>query len=455
MSALDFSSIVLAAGRGTRMNSSLPKVLHPVAGVPLIHRVINALSNAGADEIRIVVGFGEALVRQVVEPLGVQCHKQTNQWGTADAVRSADPASLRGTILIVNGDHPLMSPEIFKSLLKEFDERDLAVAVATCEVDDPGEFGRIVKHKGEFRAIVEARDASADTLQIREVNTGIYLVRSEVLSKFLPKIQNFNSKNEFYLTDLISICIDNGEKVGAIMTDKNVAFGVNSQAELAQATKMVFQKSVEKLMAAGVMVIDPATTYVEESVEVGASSVLYPGVHLKGKTKIGQFCVIENNCVISDSVIGASVHIRASCYIEKTLIKEKATVGPFARLRPETEIGVEAHVGNFVEMKKVKFGDKAKAGHLTYLGDADIGAETNIGCGTITCNYAVDKKKYRTTIGKKVFVGSDSQLVAPVTIGDEAVIGSGSTITKDVPARALAVARAKQFIKEDYVKEKS
>lgn len=447
----EFTAIILAAGRGTRMNSALPKVLHPVAGIPMIARVIQAVRQAGAKEVRVVVGYAEQLVRQVVEPLGVQCFKQENQLGTADAVRAAKHQDLSGTVLILNGDQPLVTSNYIHSVLEDFKESRSAFGVVTAEFDWPGDLGRIFRHKGELKAIVEAKDASAETLQIKEINTAMYCIRSDLLIRNLPKVKNENAKNEYYFTDMVSICLEAGEKVVSIQGKQEMALGVNSQKELAEATEVCFLRKADELMNEGVIIMSPSNTYIEDSVQVGPSSVIYPNVFLRGHTKVGKFCVLESNSFVSDSTLEDSVQIKANSYIEKSIIRTKASVGPFARLRPETDIGMEAHVGNFVEMKKVKFGEKSKAGHLTYLGDAEIGKDVNIGCGTITCNYAVDKKKYRTVIGNGVFVGSDTQFVAPVTIGENAVIGSGSTITKDVPAQALAVARGKQITKENYV----
>jgi bifunctional UDP-N-acetylglucosamine pyrophosphorylase/glucosamine-1-phosphate N-acetyltransferase len=448
----DLSVIILAAGKGTRMKSPLPKVLHPVAGVPVIKKVIDAVKAAGASEIRVVVGHGEALVRKVVEPLGVTCYPQKNQWGTADAVKAADPASLKGDVLILNGDHPLIETEDLEQILQDFTDSKAALAVVSANMKRPGSLGRIIRHKGELRAIVEVSDASAETLRVSEVNSGIYVADAETLAEYLPKIENNNSKNEYYLTDIISICKEAGEKVTAILTRPSVAFGVNTQEELARATKVLFKRKLQALMAEGVLVIDPRNTYVEDDVEVGPGSVLYPGVYLRGRTRVGAYCMIEPGCYLANAQVGDGVHVKAYTYIENSRVGMKASIGPFTRLRPETEIGPEAHVGNFVEMKKVKFGARSKAGHLTYLGDASIGEDVNIGCGTITCNYAVDRKKYRTTIGDRVFVGSDTQFIAPVEVGDDAVIGSGSTITKSVPAKALAVSRAKQMTREHWVK---
>jgi bifunctional UDP-N-acetylglucosamine pyrophosphorylase/glucosamine-1-phosphate N-acetyltransferase len=442
--------IALAAGKGTRMKSPLPKVLHPVAGRPMIEKVIQASKQAGAKEIRVIVGHGQARVRQVVEPMGVACYVQDEQLGTGHAVRCAKPETIEGDVVIMNGDHPLIEASDIKNFVQVFRDEKCDLAVVTAELKNPGEFGRIVRHRGDLAAIVEAKDASADTLKINEVNTGIYIVKAEVLTEFLPQIQNNNSKKEFYLTDLISLCIQDGKKVQPIKANAKVAVGVNTQLELAKATRLIFKRKALKLLEDGVLMIDPRTTYVEESVEIGAGSVLYPNVFIRGRSRIGSFTVIESNTFISDSEVGDSVQIRAGSYFEGAKVFNKATVGPYARLRPETEIGEEAHVGNFVEMKKVKFGKKSKAGHLTYLGDAEIGEEVNVGCGTITCNYAADKKKYKTKIGNRVFVGSDTQFIAPVEIGDDAIIGSGSTITKNVPAKALAVARGRQVIKENY-----
>lgn len=417
----------------------------------MIKKVIDAVRGAGASEIRLVVGHGEALVRKVVEPLGVTCYPQTNQWGTADAVKSADPASLEGDVLILNGDHPLLETSDIEKIIAEFNASRSDVAVVSSVVKKPGSLGRIVRHKGELKAIVEAVDASAETLKLREVNTGIYIAKADILQRYLPLIQNHNAKGEFYLTDIVSLCEEGGEKVAAIVARPSVGFGVNTQIELAKATSVLFSRKRKELMSEGVLMIDPRTVYIEDEVEVGPGTVLYPNVYLRGRTKIGAYCVVESGCYFAHARLDDGVHTKAYTYIENSNIGKKASLGPFARLRPETEIGIEAHIGNFVEMKKVKFGARSKAGHLTYLGDASVGEDVNIGCGTITCNYAVDRKKYRTTIGNGVFVGSDTQFIAPVEIGDGAVIGSGSTITKDVPAHALAVARGRQVIKENWV----
>lgn len=448
------TAILLAGGQGTRMKSPLPKVLHPVGGKPMIARIIESCRQAEISEVRVVVGHGQSLVKTVLDPLNIQTFIQAEQLGTGDAVKSAQLDSIEGEVIIMNGDHPLILSDDIRNFVSDFREQQLDLAVVTVELDQPAQFGRVVRNHNQLVSIVEAKDASADTLKIKEINTGIYVVKAKVLQKYIPQIKNQNSKSEFYLTDLIDLCLKDNLKVQALLSNNtDVAHGVNTQIELAAATQKVYVRHRNKLMESGVILLAPEQTYIEESVAIGSGCVIYPGVYMRGKSFVGAFTVIESNCFISDSVIGDSVQIKAGCYIEQTIIKNKATVGPYARLRPETTIGESAHVGNFVEMKKVNFGKNSKAGHLSYLGDADIGEDVNIGCGTITCNYAADKKKYKTTIGDRVFVGSDSQFIAPVTVESDSIIASGTTVTKSVPAGALALSRAPQVNKEGYAKK--
>jgi bifunctional UDP-N-acetylglucosamine pyrophosphorylase/glucosamine-1-phosphate N-acetyltransferase len=451
---MEFTAIILAGGQGTRMKSPLPKVLHPVAGLPMISRVVQTCREAGITEIRVVVGHSGQLVRSVLEPLGVTAYNQEKQLGTGDAVKSAQLDSLTSDVIIMNGDHPLLTSADLKNFISDFKERKLDLAVVTVELNEPASFGRIVRSGSRLASIVEAKDASTETLKIREINTGIYVVRSEVLKKYIPLIGNNNSKGEYYLTDLIDLAIKDNLQVDALLSrNTDVAHGVNCQLELAEATKKVFFKKAKQLMDGGVIFIDPQTAYIEESVIIGSGSVIYPNVFLRGSTAIGSFSVIESNSFISDSIIGDSVHVKAGTHIEQTIIKNKVSVGPYARLRPDTVIEEEAQIGNFVELKKVRFGKKSKAGHLSYLGDAEIGEEVNVGCGTITCNYAADKKKYKTIIGDRVFVGSDTQLVAPVKVESDSIIASGTTVTRNIPAGALAIARSPQVNKEGYAKK--
>lgn len=449
------TAIVLAAGKGTRMKSPLPKVLHPVAGLPMIMRVMTAARDAGCRELRIVVGHGEALVRKVVEPLGGLCFQQKEQRGTADAVRAADVESIEGLVLVLCGDAPLVTGDDLKALVQEFKDRRLDVAVITSRLKRPASLGRIVRQPlgsvdGPLRAIVEASDASAETLRVREVNSGAYILKAETLRELLPRIDNKNSKGEFYFTEIITLAIEAGHKVDALRTRPAVAFGVNSQAELASASRVVFNRNRQRLMAEGVVMLDPSTVYAEDEVQIGSGSVVYPNVMLRGRTRIGAYCVLEPGTHILSSTLGDGVHVKSGCYIDHAQLENRVSIGPYAHLRPDTILREEAHVGNFVEMKKTDFGARSKAGHLTYLGDATVGQDVNIGCGTITCNYAPDRKKYRTVIGDGSFVGSDVQFVAPISIGKDATIASGSTITEDVPERALAIARGRQVNKPEW-----
>lgn len=448
-----WSAIFLAAGLGTRMKSPFPKVLHPVAGRPMLARAIEQVKNLGVNEIRVVAGYGMHLVETVVGNMGVTLHKQAEQKGTAHAVNCASPSTLGGYVLILNGDHPLIESSDLLSIIQQFADQELELGVVTCHLKQPKDFGRIVRSHGQIRAIVEAKDASAQTLAINEVNTGIYCIKSSVLNELLPLVSNQNSKQEFYLTDIVGLALTHHRKIGTMKAHPRVAFGVNSQAELAKASQYLFRKKAQSLMENGVLLLDPDSTYIEETVKIEPGTAIYPNVFIRGQTRIAGLCSIEPHSFILDCEIESGVHIKAGCYLERTKIRSEAHVGPYARLRPETVIGTKAQVGNFVEMKKVKFGSGSKAGHLTYLGDAEIGENVNVGCGTITCNYAVDKKKYQTIIGNNVFIGSDSQFIAPVTVGDGAVIGSGSTITKDVPAEALAVTRAPLVLKENWSKK--
>lgn len=451
------TAIILAAGQGTRMKSPLPKVLHPVAGHPMIVRILSNCLSADFNEARVVLGHGNHLVKSVIEPFAkqvqsqikIQFHQQAKQLGTGDAVKSADIDSIDGDVVILNGDHPLITINDLKIFISEFKNNNLDLAVVSVDLDQPKEFGRIVRQNGKLNSIVESKDADTEIIKIKEVNTGIYIAKSEILKKYLPMIKNENSKGEFYLTDLIALALGGGKNVQALKVENiYVAHGVNNQEELAEATSLIYKAKIKQLMNTGVIFIDANTTYIEDSVTIGAGSVIYPGVFIRGKTAIGPFCVIEPNAFISDCIIEDGVQIKAGSYLEHSIIQSQSKIGPYARLRPDTVIGKNAHIGNFVELKKVNFGANSKAGHLTYLGDADIGEDVNIGCGTITCNYAADKQKYKTIIGDRVFVGSDTQFIAPVEIGADSMIASGSTITKNVPDGALAIARGRQENKD-------
>lgn len=416
----------------------------------MIRRVVNQVQKAGAKEIRVVTGFGQELVQRVVEPLGAVCCAQVDQKGTGDAVKSASPETIEGTVLILNGDHPLLVEQDITQIVKAHVNSDNAISVVTSVLKNPRSFGRVIKRQNRIKAIIEAKDASADTLAIKEVNTGIYVMNAEILNKYLPMIQNHNAQSEYYLTDIVASANEQGDTVGAIAMPRYVAFGVNTQAELARATQYVYRRKARELMNAGAMIVDPDHTYVDDDVKVGSATVIYPGAFITGSTRIGDFCVIEPHVYLSNVELGDSVQIKASSHLEGCRVESRAVVGPFARLRPKAHVGESAQVGNFVEMKNASLGKGAKAAHLAYIGDASVGENSNIGCGVIFVNYLADRKKYYSTVGKNAFIGSDVQLIAPVEIGDNTVIGAGSTVTKDVPSGALAVARSKMIIKENY-----
>lgn len=450
MGEIDFTAIVLAAGKGSRMSSRLPKVLHPVAGEPMLRRVVNSLNLAGAKEVLVVLGDDESSILPVIKPLGACCFRQESPKGTAHAVGSVKIDNITGFIFICNGDHPLMSSDEIVRAIEEFKNQDSVLAVLTAHLNDPKEFGRVVKHQGELQAIVEVKDASQETLKIKEVNTGAYIVSAEVLKKYLKEIDCHNQQKEFYLTDLVALCRENNEKLSTIEVSKDFAQGVNTQMELAKVTQIVYLEKAKKLMSEGVTIIDPNNTYIEEDVTVGSSTVIYPGAFIKGKTFIGELCIIEPNVFIDNCDLASSVHVKAGSYLEKSKICTKAIIGPYAHLRPGSDIGEDCRVGNFVELKKTKMGARSKASHLSYLGDSIIGDDCNIGCGTVTVNYSFDKKKYKTEIGDNSFVGSGTHLVAPVSLGKNSFIACGTVITKEVPDGALAIGRSKQIIKENY-----
>lgn len=450
------TAIVLSAGKGSRMRSSLPKSLHPVAGQPILARILLSLKKVKVDEIRVVINEeSRHLIQPVAEAFKAQVFFQDEKVGTAAAVLSAQADALTGDVLIVNGDHPLMVPSDLEKMIKLFREESADLCVGSCVREYPGDYGRIIRQKEKVIAIVEKDSLTHESRKINEINSGIYVVKAEGMASCLSQIKDQNPKGEYCLTDMVSVFADQGKKVITCPVTEDSAFGVNTQKELSFATKKMFTRKLNHLMSQGVIIVDPLNTYIEDSVQIGQGSVIYPGVYLKGNTSIGPFCAIETNSFIMDSLIRELVLIRSGSYLESAEIGAQSVIGPYARLRPGTKIGEQCKVGNFVEMKKTSFGSRSKAGHLSYLGDAEVGEDVNIGCGTVTCNLNMDGKKYSTRIGDKVFVGSGTQMVAPVNLGDCSATGAGSVITKDVPAQALAVERTPQKNLENYFKRKT
>jgi bifunctional UDP-N-acetylglucosamine pyrophosphorylase / glucosamine-1-phosphate N-acetyltransferase len=453
----DTHVVILAAGQGTRMKSRLPKVLHPIAGRPLIEHVLRTARSIEPATITLIVGHqAETLRTRLAHHRGLQFAVQEPQRGTAHALQQAEPvlAGKTGTVVLLYGDVPLLSPATLKRLLEAHSNAGAAATVVTANLDRPYGYGRIVRTNGKIARIVEERDASPAERAIKEINSGIYAFDVAPLWDALRSIPSKNAQGEFYLTDLVGVYRRRKLPVETLVLDSvHETRGINSRSELAEVSKIVRQTKNEELMAAGVTIIDPAATYIEEDVEVGPDTVIHPGVILEGQTKVGSACELHAHVRIVDSVIADRVTVNNFCVIVGTRVADGASVGPFAHLRPETVVGEGAKIGNFVELKKTSLGPGSKANHLAYLGDATIGANVNVGAGTITCNYD-GQRKHQTVIEDGAFIGSDSQLVAPVKVGKGAYVGAGSSITQDVPAGALGIARGRQTNVEGWVDRK-
>jgi bifunctional UDP-N-acetylglucosamine pyrophosphorylase/glucosamine-1-phosphate N-acetyltransferase len=453
----DLHLVILAAGKGNRMKSARPKVLHRVGGLPLIDHVLRAAAPLQAASTVVVVGDRAADVRAALEKrLGLQFAVQEPQLGTAHALMQAEPllAGARGTVVLLYGDVPLLSTRTLRRLIDVHVEAGAAATALTAIVDRPYGYGRIVREGGRLVRIVEERDATPAEREIREVNVGVYAFDVARLFGALRSIAPENAQGEYYLTDLVAVFRARGEDVGAVVVeDPREVHGINSRIELAEVSADMRQTRNEELMAAGVTIEDPATTWIGPEVTIGVDTVLRPNVHLEGKTTIGRGCEIHANVRIVDSSLGDNVIVQNFCVITGSRIASEASVGPFAHVRPESDVREKARVGNFVELKKTVLGPGSKANHLTYLGDATVGANVNVGAGTITCNYD-GETKHRTVIEDGAFIGSDTQLIAPVTVGRGAYVGAGSSITDNVPPGSLAVARGRQVNKEGWVRKK-
>ena len=436
--------IILAAGHGVRMASPLPKVLHPVAGQPMLARILKAVADIASSQIRVVVGHGAHLITPVAGKYKALCFKQDEKdWGTARAVKTARPEELEGRVLIASGDHPLISPGDLRAFIQSCYKSNADFVVAGFKHPGPNEYGRLICDGDRVKEIVEAVDVKKKGKDSSLVNAGLYLTTADVLKEHLKDIGR-NEKGEHNLTDIVSILHQKGRTVKYIPVPWNMAFGVNSQLELSSAGKVLFEYKCDELMRQGVIIVDVKNTYIESDVRVGTGSMIYPGVYLKGQTRIGAFCAVESGSFIFDSVVKDYVNVKSGCYIEKSLVGEKSVIGPYAHLREGTEVGKECRVGNFVETKKAVLGDRSKTAHLSYLGDVTIGSEVNIGCGAVTCNYGPDKKKRKTRIGDRAFIGSGAQLVAPVEVQADSLVGAGSVITKNVPKGHIAIERSEQ-----------
>ncbi len=441
---MNLEVIVLAAGKGTRMRSSLPKVLHRVAGRPMLAHVVDRAAELQASVIHIVIGHGAEQVQARIEAPRVNWVMQREQLGTGHAVKQVLPdLGAESVALILYGDVPLTRTETLSALVDLVD--DAHMALLTVQMDDPGGYGRIVREPGgNIVGIVEHKDASAEQLAIHEVNTGILAVKSSCLHAWLPRLSNENAQGEYYLTDIIAMAAADGLRVRSVHPDTVAEVqGANDRVQLAELERWYQARAAEKLMRAGAALIDPARLDVRGEVTVGEDVEIDINVILEGAVSIGPGARIGAHSTLRDVVIGAGSRVLENCVLEQCEIGAGCTVGPFARLRPGTRLHDGARVGNFVETKNATVCEDAKINHLTYVGDASVGARSNIGAGTITCNYD-GANKHRTEIEEDVFVGSNSALVAPVRIGRGATVGAGSTITRDVSTGSLAVARGRQ-----------
>jgi bifunctional UDP-N-acetylglucosamine pyrophosphorylase/glucosamine-1-phosphate N-acetyltransferase len=445
--------IILAAGLGTRMKSAKIKILHEAAGRPIIDYVLDLASELCAQPPVMVIGHQREAVQSAVGDRA-RFALQEEQLGTGHAVLQAAPHVSAKRVLILSGDVPLTRVETLQHLLDEHERSGNALTLLTMKLPDPAMYGRIVRDGDEVLRIVEAKDASDSEKQIDEVNAGIYVFDGEHLFDNLRNLSNQNAQGEYYLTDLLHTLRERGQRVGALIVDDPVeALGVNSRADLAQVDSEIQRRVVEKLMRDGVTFRNPATVVIDSMVTIGADTVVYPFATIEGSTQIGRDCVIEPGVHLTNVRIGDNVHVKTGTVAEDAIIEDEASVGPYAHLRPGTKLGRHVKVGNFVETKKAVFGEGAKASHLSYIGDAEVGADVNIGAGTITCNYD-GVRKNKTILEDGAFIGSDSQLVAPVRVGKGAYVGAGSTITKDVPPGALALSRTPQKTVEGWAERK-
>ncbi|TGB00819.1 bifunctional UDP-N-acetylglucosamine diphosphorylase/glucosamine-1-phosphate N-acetyltransferase GlmU [Halobacillus salinus] len=444
-------AVVLAAGQGTRMKSKLYKVLHPVCGKPMVQHVVDQLNTLELNELITVVGFG---AEKVQDQLGDASHYvvQEEQLGTGHAVLQAEDilADKEGTTVVVCGDTPLLTGETLQKLLDHHDSEQAKATILTAHADDPNGYGRVIRGgNGQVERIVEQKDASDEEQAIQEINTGTYCFDNQALFQALQNVSNDNVQGEYYLPDVVEILKNESETISAYQTpDFSESLGVNDRVALSKAETLMKERINERHMRAGVTIQDPTNTYIGPDVKIGQDVIVYPGTVLEGETVIEEDAVIGPHSTIKDCFVGKASVVKQSV-ATNSRIGERVQIGPFAHIRPESSLGDDVKVGNFVEVKKASFGDGSKASHLSYIGDAEVGSGVNIGCGTITVNYD-GHNKFLTSIEDDAFIGCNSNLIAPVTVGKGAYVAAGSTINKDVPAEALSIARSRQTNKEGY-----
>lgn len=450
------AAVILAAGKGTRMKSALPKVLHPIGGRPMLHYPLQAAQQAGFERLAVVVGHHAEKVQQCFAEKNVTWIEQTEQLGTGHALLCAaeSMAGFSGTLLLLCGDVPLLQADTLEQLLKYHRHEKAAVTVLTAEMGNPTGYGRVIRRDEQVLQIVEEKDATEEQRRVTEINTGTYLFDAEFVFAALKNLKTDNVQGEYYLTDVVAAAVAAGKKTRAIsVPDATEVMGINDRCQLAEAEAVMRWRVNSELMQSGVSMIDPTTVYVDTGVEIGADTVLHPNVQLRGTTTIGSNCIVESGVVVVDSSVADGVHLKAGSAIEEAQIGPNSKIGPMAHLRPGTVLVGNNKIGNFVETKKAQLGEGSQSSHLTYIGDAEVGRNVNFGCGTITCNYD-GANKHKTTIEDDVFIGSDVQLVAPVKIGRNSLIGAGSTITRDVPADSLGISRSEQKVVEGWALRK-
>ncbi|WP_027632552.1 bifunctional UDP-N-acetylglucosamine diphosphorylase/glucosamine-1-phosphate N-acetyltransferase GlmU [Clostridium hydrogeniformans] len=448
-------AIVLAAGEGKRMKSTTPKVLHKVCGKEMVNHVIDTMRKAHIDDVNVVVGKSAEKVKAGTESRNVSYSFQDKQLGTGHAIICSKEflENKKGVVAVFAGDAPLIEASTVERLLELHINEGFKATILTSVVENPTGYGRIVRDKNSnVEKIVEHKDCSEDELKINEINSAIYCFDIESLLKSLDKLNNNNAQGEYYLTDVIGILKDSGDKVGAMAIDFEETLGVNSRVQLAEAESLLRERINKRHMENGVTLIDPSSTYIGADVEIGCDTIIYPNNIIEGNTIINEGCTIYGNSRISNSIIENSVTVQNSVILESK-VGEGTTVGPFAYIRPESTIGNHVKIGDFVEIKKSIIGDNTKVSHLTYIGDAEVGTHCNFGCGTVVVNYD-GKNKNKTVVGDNAFIGCNSNLVSPVKIESNSYVAAGSTITNEVPEGSLAVARAKQVNIEGWVEKK-
>lgn len=451
---MNFKAIILAAGKGTRMKSKYPKVVHKVCGKEMVNHIIDVSKKSGVKDVVAILGHESQIVRDIL-PQDTIIAMQKEQLGTGHAVKMAkEYIDDEETIVILCGDTPLIKEETLKELFDYHIENEYTATVLTTKVENPAGYGRVIRDKDQdLLKIVEQKDGNTEELLVNEINSGIYCFKGKMLRKSLDLIDNNNAQGEYYLTDTIKILRDNGFKVGAFNGSTiEELMGVNSRLELSKAEALMRKRINEFHLLNGVTIIDPSSTYIEADVEIESDTIVYPGVMLHGNTKIGTGCIIGMNTSITNSTIGNYTEVKNSVIIDST-VGENTTVGPYAYLRPKSDIGNHVKIGDFVEVKNATIENNSKASHLSYIGDAHVGKNVNIGCGVVFVNYD-GKNKFKSVVKDGAFIGSNSNLVAPVTVQEKGYIATGSTITEDVPKGALAIARQRQVVKEGWVEKK-